>query len=58
MTRFEKHKRDLTVEQFTKAKFRPCLGCARESVGRCTHDQCQTETIKYWNEEVDDANKP
>lgn len=59
MTRFEKYKRDLTVEQYTKGKFRPCAGCKRETVGKCTPDQCQTETINYCNEEVDDnANEP
>ena len=60
MTRFEKYKRDLTVEEFTKAKvactFRSCKGCERENIGRCTGDQCDAETIKYWNEEVGDAN--
>ena len=58
MTRFEKYKRDLTVDQFTKGKLRACKDCPMESIGRCTIDKCRTETVNFWNEEVDDANQP
>ena len=38
MTRFERYKRDITVEEITKVKFRNCKGCARENIRKCTGD--------------------
>jgi hypothetical protein len=63
MTRFEKIKTDLTVEEYAdKNRFAlKCNNCRKYQpgvFGACTFADCRKETIRYLNEEVENANEP
>lgn len=63
MTRFEKIKTDLTVEEYAdQNRFAlKCNNCRKHQpgvLGACTFADCRKETIRYLNEEVENANEP
>lgn len=62
MTRFEKIKTDLTVEEYAdQNRFAlKCNNCRKHQpgvFGACTFADCRKETIRYLNEEVEICTK-